>query len=266
MLYISHLLPDEEMREVLEQTGAGVESIEFSISENLDHLSESIVSYRKRMQVMGTDKLTVHGPFLDLNPMTFDSEIRRVTKLRYDQAYTAAQELGAEKIIYHTCMYPTIFMLQGWAERVTDFFREFTEEKKGLEIVLENVFDRIWEPILKVVQNVSNPKLHLCLDIGHAHCFSEKPVEEWAKAFSPYVSHLHVHDNTGDRDAHLALGRGNIPLDAVFSALNGRYCSCTIECSSKEAVLESAAWLKNHENKQSLQGRRQENTWKIKEK
>ena len=36
MIYISHLLPDHEMNEIIEQTGVGIESIEFSIADNLD--------------------------------------------------------------------------------------------------------------------------------------------------------------------------------------------------------------------------------------
>lgn len=42
MIYVSHLLPDREMREVMERTGAGVESIEFGVADNLDNLSRSI--------------------------------------------------------------------------------------------------------------------------------------------------------------------------------------------------------------------------------
>ena len=37
MIYVSHLLSDEEMKEIIERTGVGVESIEFSVAENLDH-------------------------------------------------------------------------------------------------------------------------------------------------------------------------------------------------------------------------------------
>ena len=98
MIFISHLLPDKEMKELIEETGAGVESIDFSITENLDHLSESVNSYKKRMKEIGTENLILHGPFLDLNPVAFDSEILRVTKLRFAQAYSAAQELGAKKL------------------------------------------------------------------------------------------------------------------------------------------------------------------------
>ena len=99
MIYVSHLLPDREMAEVLEQTGAGIESIDFSIAENLDNLKENILDYRGRLSAMGAEHLTIHGPFLDLNPMTFDSRIRQATMLRYAQAYEAAAELGAEKIV-----------------------------------------------------------------------------------------------------------------------------------------------------------------------
>ena len=95
MIYVSHLLPDREMREVMERTGAGVESIEFGVADNLDNLSRSIKNYRMRMRQIGVSKLIIHGPFLDLNPMTFDSQIQKVTKLRYSQAYTAARKLRA---------------------------------------------------------------------------------------------------------------------------------------------------------------------------
>lgn len=73
MNYVSHLLDDMDMKEVIGQTGAGVESIEFAISENLDCLEEKADRYEKRLEEMGCRNPILHGPFLDLNPMTFDS-------------------------------------------------------------------------------------------------------------------------------------------------------------------------------------------------
>ena len=52
MIYISHLLPDEEMKEFTQKYGTGIESIDFSISDNLDHLSETVENYRKKMETM----------------------------------------------------------------------------------------------------------------------------------------------------------------------------------------------------------------------
>ena len=40
MIYISHLLPDEQMRQIIQETGFGIESIDFSISDNLDCLEK----------------------------------------------------------------------------------------------------------------------------------------------------------------------------------------------------------------------------------
>ena len=53
MIYISHLLPDEEMKEFIQKYGTGIESIDFSISDNLDHLSETVENYRKKWRLWG---------------------------------------------------------------------------------------------------------------------------------------------------------------------------------------------------------------------
>ena len=46
MIYISHLLPDQEMAELIDAYHTGVESIEFSISENLDQRRKKIKEYK----------------------------------------------------------------------------------------------------------------------------------------------------------------------------------------------------------------------------
>ena len=239
-IYISHLLSDEEMNAVVEETGAGVECIDFSISENLDHLERSLRDYEKRLKRIGTEKLTLHGPFLDLNPMTFDREIQKVTEKRYAQAYKAAEYLGASKIVYHTCLYPDAYLLMGWAERMADFFGSFLEDRSTVEVVIENVFDRAWEPMAEMAERVSRANFRLCLDMGHAHCFSPVSVTQWAQGLEKYITHVHVHDNLKDRDSHLGLGEGNLPYEEVIGLLSHKKAvTYTIECSKKEKVLRS---------------------------
>ena len=144
MLYFSHLLPDEETKEIIKETGMGLESIEFSISENLDHLDSCLLAYEKRLERMGCKNLILHGPFLDLNPMTFDERIREVTRKRYEEAYAAAKKLGAKKIVYHSCHVPDFYLLIGWAERMAQFFEEFLADKDdSVEVLMENVLDRV---------------------------------------------------------------------------------------------------------------------------
>ena len=62
MICISHLLPDEEMKELVAATGVGVESIDFSISDNLDHLEKTIESYQKKLEEM--ERLQAENEYL----------------------------------------------------------------------------------------------------------------------------------------------------------------------------------------------------------
>ena len=59
MIYFTHLLRDEEMREIVRNTGMGIESIEFSVSENLDKLQETMLSYEKRLSYMECESFTL---------------------------------------------------------------------------------------------------------------------------------------------------------------------------------------------------------------
>lgn len=241
MFYFSHLLCDEEMKEVIQETGMGVESIEFSIAENLDNLSKTLLSYEKRLEKMECERLLLHGPFLDLNPVSYDLSIRKVTMERYEEAYQAAKVLGAKKIVYHTCYVPDFYLLIGWAERMAEFYREFLYEKDdSIEIVMENVLDRIPQPMAEVAEKIEHPAFGLCLDVGHANCYSKVSCEEWFQTEKKYLKHLHLHDNKGDRDSHLPLGTGTISGNVVRGILQEEQVkTCTIECSTQEAVLAS---------------------------
>ena len=100
--YASDLIPKEELKEVLELAEMGVETIRFSVAMNLDEFSRQIEIARGDLRDLGNPPLSVHGPFLDLNPMSFDSRVRQVTKERFEQAYEAARILGADRVVYNS--------------------------------------------------------------------------------------------------------------------------------------------------------------------
>ena len=250
MVYISHLLNDQEMKEVIGRAGGGVESIEFSIAQNLDILPRTLWAYEKRLDQMGCQELILHGPFLDLNPMAYDRWVLEATMRRYEEAYLAAQYLGAKKIVFHTCYIPKVYMLIGWAQRVVDFYKRFLEDKQGIQVVMENVQDPEIEPILEVAECIKHPDFGLCLDVGHANCYSNYPVTKWVRTLGPYIRHMHLHDNKGEWDEHAALGTGNVPmLEVIQSAqFQNPDITFTLECSTREAVETSLKWLGFQDN------------------
>lgn len=246
MIYISHLMPDEELAELLKKTKAGVECIEFSIAENLDHFDETMKGYRARLQRIGNPPLTIHGPFLDLNPAAFDSLVSSATMTRFNQGYRAAADLNAKKIVFHSGMDPHVYYEEGWAERTADFFKRFLEGKSGVPVMMENVLDRNWRLLREVCRIVDRPDFKLCLDIGHAHCYSPADVREWAKELAPYVGHVHIHDNNGIRDEHLGLGKGTLPWEeTLFFLPEGEGRTWTIECPDPDDVLLTVKKLRS---------------------
>ena len=95
---------------------------------------------------------------------------------RFNQCYEAGLQLGAKKIVFHSGMNPYVYYKEYWAEHVAKFWKEFMKNKTELEVVLENVFDDDWRLLLDVYKKVNQPNFKLCLDIGHAHCYSSLDV------------------------------------------------------------------------------------------
>ena len=154
---------------------------------------------------------------------------------RFGQCYEAAAELGADKIVFHSGMNPYVYYPEYWADHVSLFWREFMEDRKEIPVVLENVFDNDWKLLMDVYRQVDRENFTLCLDIGHSHCYSDIDVLKWAESLAPYVTHVHVHDNCGDRDAHTGLGKGTLPWKRTLEFLpETEERTWTIECPKTE--------------------------------
>ncbi|MDO4621397.1 MAG: sugar phosphate isomerase/epimerase family protein [Eubacteriales bacterium] len=221
-IYFSGLLETVDMQQLLKKTGAGLETIQFGVSDNLDNYKETMQKEKELLKRYGDPAVTVHGPFLDLNPMCYDRMVRDITMLRFNQAYEAAQELEADRIVFHSCMVPTVYYLYGWAERMAEFFNRFMEGKKGIPVCMENVLDRECIPFLEVAEQVESPDFGICLDLGHAWCYSNHTIEEWVDLLKGKIRHVHLHDNDRTADQHRALGNGTVPWEEAVRILQGQ--------------------------------------------
>nr|NIS40833.1 sugar phosphate isomerase/epimerase [Desulfuromonadales bacterium] len=58
---------------------------------------------------------------------------------------------------------------------------------------------------------------------------------------APYLLHMHLHDNHGDRDAHLPVGKGTFDFQRLFSLLRAHRLtpSATFENPSIDDALAS---------------------------
>jgi sugar phosphate isomerase/epimerase len=91
----------------------------------------------------------------------------------------------------------------------------------GVRICVENVQLRANEIItsfadhLRLIDSIGRPSVVCALDTGHAHV--NGGIESCITAFGPRLQHIHLHDNHGDKDEHLEVGKGTIPF-AEFSS------------------------------------------------
>lgn len=218
MIYISNVMPEEDLKLFCARYHTGIESIEFGIGDSLDSLENTLGSYKQKAKHFLEHSFTLHGPFLDLNPVSADTLIRKASRQRFEEAYTAARQLKAAKIIYHSCFMPCTCFLECWIDDSIHFWKDFIEKNgTDIPICIENVWDTDFAPLREVVEAVDHPAFSFCLDIGHAHAFSKYSVVEWIKGMNHTIGHVHLHDNDCTRDSHLALGNGSIPVKEALS-------------------------------------------------
>ena len=112
-----------------------------------------------------------------------------------------------------------------------------------MTVCLENVMEPEPSYLTGIVRAVSDPRLRICLDLGHANtCVSKVPAADWLSACAPYLSHVHLHNNNGDRDLHAALFDGTLDIAALLRQLHTQApaATCTLELMQAGPSL---AWL-----------------------
>lgn len=235
-----------KVSKICQRTGLGVEIQAFSNPDypvrNPDGVADHLSKYRSILP------RALHGPFGDLSPGSCDRLIRQVTKERFEFAYDYAQRLGAKQIVLHHGYVPGTNTYRGWLRRSREFWADFLEEKDPqIVFYVENLLDSDPELIGEVVRAVNHPNLKICLDIGHAFCHSKIPIEGWIEELGELIGYVHLHDNHGDQDDHLSLGKGLIPLDQVCYTLERCAPQATWALEvGPESLEDSLFWLETH--------------------
>lgn len=191
---------------------------------------------------------SLHGPFGDLSPGSCDELIRQVTKERFEFAYGYALKLGAKHVVLHHGYVPNTNTYGGWLRRSVAFWIQFLAHKdSGITFYLENLLEHDSKLIGEVLRTVDHPNLKACLDIGHAFCHGKPPVHKWVEELGELIGYVHFHDNLGDQDTHLSLGRGRLPLDQICYVLEQRAPDAIWALEVGPENLEgSLFWLETH--------------------
>jgi sugar phosphate isomerase/epimerase len=192
-----------------------------------------------RTQFHGT--VAMHGPFIGMEYGHIDHLIRDAVNRRLDMTFDVAVKLKASRVVLHSGYgreYDLFKMQDLWLKNNVGFWKREIGRwaDAGIEIALENETDQVPDLLVKLIDEVGNPSLGVCFDIGHAHLFSELNAPEWVRRMGHRLLHVHLHDNDGKGDCHWSLGHGTIDFEAFYAALLQHAPQATISLEVEDKV------------------------------
>ena len=99
---------------------------------------------------------------------------------------------------------------------------------------------------MEIARQVDDPRLGLCLDIGHVNTFvSRVPPLEWVAPMAPWLRHVHLHNNAGHDDLHDPLGQGTMAMEQVLDTILELCPAATFTLENQDCG-PSLAWLREH--------------------
>ncbi len=194
--------------------------------------------------------VSIHAPFNDLNLGALNLDLR-ILAIKYikDTIETAAN-LGIGTVSFHPGhLCPSgIYAPDKVKEANLTSIRELAKFAKDFDITLalENMPMKFWtlgNRANDILEMIDNTDFGICFDIGHAFIMDE--IDNFLNsAQTAPINNIHIHDNMGRRDEHLALGEGKIDLPYVLKRLAPKYSgNIIIECNNIEEGLKSKEYL-----------------------
>ena len=175
--------------------------------------------------------LTSHGDFFDVIVFSADSKIAELSRMRVRQSMEIAKRVKAGAVIFHTNYEPFLtaeLYRENWRIKNEEFFREICEEYPDINVYMENMFDQTPDELRLLAQRMSDvDNFGVCLDYAHAY-ISATAVSVWVKELAPYIRHVHINDNDGENDLHLAVGEGVINWKKFLNLKNEYFPDATI--------------------------------------
>lgn len=167
--------------------------------------------------------LSLHAPFMDMNPGAVDPMVRSVTQVRFRQLLNVASVLRPRVSVFHAAYDRWRYggRKDIWLSNSLDTWRKVMETASGIgmRVAVENVFDEDPDALAMLIGEIAHPDFGFCFDTGHCNLFTTVPLEQWFERLGRHLVEVHLHDNDGKADSHWAVGRGTIDFDRFFGLL-----------------------------------------------
>jgi sugar phosphate isomerase/epimerase len=171
--------------------------------------------------------ITVHAPYGDLNLATLNDPIWRESVRQICSCIESASRITDRVTIHPGYLSPLGKLMPG---KVWNFQKEALRQigkcarEHSVLACLENMIGvkeflcRLPEELMGMTEGIEG--IGMTFDFGHANTMGKVPD---FLAVVKKAHHIHIHDNNGMSDEHLALGEGTIPWAQVGRKIAAEY-------------------------------------------
>ena len=234
---------DENAAVIARKYGLGIEIADFCWAQRIDvELEANIAAAAEKTR--GVKSLWFHAPFAEITPCAIDPRALALTRERYLQSLNIALRLGIKRIVIHAGFIPHVYFPEHYVNASIRFWKEFLANVPAdVSIALENVMEPGPSMLVDIAEGVFDPRLGLCLDIGHANTeISQTPPLEWIAPMAKHLKHVHLHNNHGGGDLHLPLGEGLVDCEKVINEVLRVSPEATFTIENMNST-DSVKWL-----------------------
>lgn len=232
--------------QIIETIGnAGFCSLEADDSYANGRSDAELIALRQQYEAGGIWISSLHLPFNVGDDVAGFYEVQRQQAVkRHTELITAAGLLGSRLVVLHPGLNGNSVEVEGFETYLGALSKSLETllphaEKCGVLIALENLlpgkshrrFGALPEHFTAFRKAFDHPALIFCLDTGHAQASYGHlgGVAPFIETMGERLGAFHLQDNPGDRDLHLAPGRGLVDWKPVFAkmrAMNYAYPAC----------------------------------------
>jgi len=177
---------------------------------------------------------TIHAPFFDLAAGALDPHILHSTREKLRAAFRLISVFQPHSIVCHLQYEENKhgYVYKRWFDNILETWSELLLIAKANNtlVMFENTYETSPKAHNHLLTELNNNSAGFCLDVGHLMAFSKTSWQDWLPELLPWLGQLHLHDNDGSNDTHLAPGLGNFDFLELFAFLKTNDCHPIITC------------------------------------
>jgi sugar phosphate isomerase/epimerase len=196
-------------------------------------------------------ELTLHLPFSDMNLAGLNNSIRAEVIRQMKHYLTLASNYVNLAVVHPGYLSPYGVQVPEEAyltnlaslREICDFAADF-----GILVAVENmpdfpkIFGKYPDEMVEMLDAIGSHNIGFAFDVGHANTVGL--IDEFLDLLKERITHMHIHDNMGQKDEHLPLGKGTINWEKVLDGLSDYKGIYVTEVTSVEEGIESLEFLK----------------------